>query len=491
MSYSSGIDALKFLRGAPGNSVCADCGRADPEWASVNLGVVLCAPCATVHRDIGNHVSRVRSVVENDWSLPLLKMMGHIGNSSANGYVWEAALKHAVESDPSYAKPSVDADARALRDFIIAKYIDRVFLVCGEDIDDETVGPALYESVRSEDVVQTLHLLALGANPNFRHSDVGEAGRTVLHVAAANGSFLQAALLVANGANISAIDDYGHTPEQSARFSSHDDLANWLQECSYEVTDCLSKHLSNYMILGGPFSDAPATPHVQHRKASAPEPALAPERMMARQRLGLLSENQFKELSSDVYDEVNRREAENAVKKSGKGEASHHVIKNMVVPFLPVNPNFPPQRNQSRQKLATLTTTQFVDLVADVLYETERRGEEFGRTAEAIKSKVGYRVDGSTGESPRLGEKAAKAAAILRMERDDLTGEASANEVIDSLAKELASVKLRAIEAEASGCAINSLLFMPLCRGRTNTRISSRAPNSSVRSGLATALHVY
>jgi hypothetical protein len=48
---------------AAGNAACADCGAASPapSWASINLGVVLCLPCAGVHRQLGVHISKVRS----------------------------------------------------------------------------------------------------------------------------------------------------------------------------------------------------------------------------------------------------------------------------------------------------------------------------------------------------------------------------------------------------------------------------------------------
>ena len=36
---------------------------ADPEWLSVNLGVLVCLECCGVHRDMGVHVSRTQSIV--------------------------------------------------------------------------------------------------------------------------------------------------------------------------------------------------------------------------------------------------------------------------------------------------------------------------------------------------------------------------------------------------------------------------------------------
>lgn len=50
------VDALKSL---PGNDKCADCGAPEPEWASLNLGVLICIECSGVHRKIGVHISKV------------------------------------------------------------------------------------------------------------------------------------------------------------------------------------------------------------------------------------------------------------------------------------------------------------------------------------------------------------------------------------------------------------------------------------------------
>lgn len=50
------------LWSSPWNIVCADCGAANPEWASVNLLVVICEACAGAHRSMGSNRSKVRSL---------------------------------------------------------------------------------------------------------------------------------------------------------------------------------------------------------------------------------------------------------------------------------------------------------------------------------------------------------------------------------------------------------------------------------------------
>lgn len=41
---------LQRIQALPGNEQCCDCGQADPRWASINLGVLLCIECSGIHR---------------------------------------------------------------------------------------------------------------------------------------------------------------------------------------------------------------------------------------------------------------------------------------------------------------------------------------------------------------------------------------------------------------------------------------------------------
>eukprot|EP00158_Paraphelidium_tribonemae_P004503 Partr_v1_DN26791_c0_g1_i1_m8372 putative cell polarity protein len=78
-------------------------------------------------------------------------------------------------------------------------------------------------------------------------------------------------------------------------------------------------------------------------------------RQSARDKLTKLYAHQFEELSTDVFDEMNRR------------------ISDGSVPFLAVQSDFHPKRNQARQKLATLSVNRFKDLASDVYFELQRR----------------------------------------------------------------------------------------------------------------------
>lgn len=39
----------------------------DPEWASLNLGILMCIECSGIHRNLGSHISKVRSLGLDDW----------------------------------------------------------------------------------------------------------------------------------------------------------------------------------------------------------------------------------------------------------------------------------------------------------------------------------------------------------------------------------------------------------------------------------------
>lgn len=52
---------LKKLRLLPHNTRCCDCGSQDGAlWAVVNIGSFVCVRCASLHRGVGTHISKVK-----------------------------------------------------------------------------------------------------------------------------------------------------------------------------------------------------------------------------------------------------------------------------------------------------------------------------------------------------------------------------------------------------------------------------------------------
>lgn len=82
----------------------------DPDWASLNLGVLMCIECSGIHRQLGTHISRVRSLDLDEWPPGHLAVMVALGNRLANT-VWEAtkpgARKPGPQSSPEEKERSV------------------------------------------------------------------------------------------------------------------------------------------------------------------------------------------------------------------------------------------------------------------------------------------------------------------------------------------------------------------------------------------------
>ncbi|KAH9991192.1 ArfGap-domain-containing protein [Xylariaceae sp. FL0662B] len=119
---------IKSLLKLEPNKVCADCKRnKHPRWASWNLGVFVCIRCSGIHRGMGTHVSRVKSVDLDSWTDEQLQSILSWGNARANKY-WE--FKLAPGHVPSEAK---------IENFIRTKYELKRWVMDGPKPDPATL----------------------------------------------------------------------------------------------------------------------------------------------------------------------------------------------------------------------------------------------------------------------------------------------------------------------------------------------------------------
>ncbi|KAE8624485.1 hypothetical protein XENTR_v10005956 [Xenopus tropicalis] len=100
------------------NKFCADCLAKGPRWASWNIGVFVCIRCAGVHRNLGVHISRVKSVNLDQWTQEQIQCMEEMGNGKAKR-LYEAFLPD------NFIRPQTD---QAVEVFIREKYEKKKYM---------------------------------------------------------------------------------------------------------------------------------------------------------------------------------------------------------------------------------------------------------------------------------------------------------------------------------------------------------------------------
>ncbi|KAM6261223.1 arf-GAP with Rho-GAP domain, ANK repeat and PH domain-containing protein 2 isoform 2-T2 [Porphyrio hochstetteri] len=141
------------------NRSCADCKAPSPDWASINLCVVICTKCAGQHRSLGPRDSKVRSLKMDAsiWSNELIELFIIIGNKRANSF-WAGNL-------PPDEELHMDAPAEKRIAFITQKYKEGKFRKAPFPYKTkEQLNKALCAAVVKPDVLETLMLLFSGAD---------------------------------------------------------------------------------------------------------------------------------------------------------------------------------------------------------------------------------------------------------------------------------------------------------------------------------------
>ncbi|XP_056315687.1 arf-GAP with GTPase, ANK repeat and PH domain-containing protein 1 isoform X1 [Danio aesculapii] len=208
LSSQSEAIALQSVRNMRGNTRCVDCEAQNPDWASLNLGALICIECSGIHRNLGTHLSRVRSLDLDEWPLELIKVMSAIGNELANS-VWEANAQGRL-------KPAPDASREERERWIRAKYEQKLFLAsltCTE----LSLGQQLLRATAEEDLRLVVILLAHGSRDEVNETCGESDGRTALHLACRKGNVVITQLLVWYGVDIMARDAHSNTALAYAR----------------------------------------------------------------------------------------------------------------------------------------------------------------------------------------------------------------------------------------------------------------------------------
>ncbi|VDN05646.1 unnamed protein product [Thelazia callipaeda] len=362
------ISQHNFIAAAARPFQCADCSAEDPLWASINKGVLICSECCYVHRNLGRHISHVRSIKKGAWNSSQLELM-YVLYSNGSNNIWEHSLLDPQSTNKIRRKPSpYDPVLPIKENFIKAKYAQMAFALrpAKDDncISQDDLNRQLWSCVRTSHVETTLRLLALGADPNYTDP---EKNNSPLHIAAKENQALQVELLWIYGADAGQLNAIDLTPSQVAKLENHTELAARLEELQFEVTNRLT------MFLCGRRPD-----HSKQQYFLIPELiGQGIENLQiksSKRHLRSLLSHYFERIVQDVYDEVDRRETVAAWNATVQKTHSFCLGNDQCVAvFLPPNPELSATRNQLRQKLAKCDMRGLATLIIDILNEAKRR----------------------------------------------------------------------------------------------------------------------
>ncbi|XP_066515555.1 arf-GAP with GTPase, ANK repeat and PH domain-containing protein 2-like isoform X3 [Hoplias malabaricus] len=185
--------AIQAIRNAKGNDHCVDCEAPNPTWASLNLGALICIECSGIHRNLGTHLSRVRSLDLDDWPSELTKVLTAIGNHMANS-IWEKCTQ-------GRQKPTPEATREQRESWIRGKYEQKLFVAPLPTLAEnpgEVTSTQLLRAVTERDLPQLLLLLAHSAKEQLNAPTAGSPlhSQSPLHAACQLGDVVMTQLLV-------------------------------------------------------------------------------------------------------------------------------------------------------------------------------------------------------------------------------------------------------------------------------------------------------
>ncbi|KAI5967439.1 AGE1 [Candida theae] len=146
---------LHLVRSIPDsdNDKCVDCRSTESvEWVSINSLICMCVNCASCHRNIGSHISKVRSLTLDNFSNEMEMLLRFVNNRSVNAF---------MEENLSSLRIRADSDHETRLHFIRDKYYRKKYAAVLPDVNN-----LLIKSIQQIQVQGTIKAILCGADVN-------------------------------------------------------------------------------------------------------------------------------------------------------------------------------------------------------------------------------------------------------------------------------------------------------------------------------------
>ena len=145
------------------------------------------------------HISKVRSINLDNWSIPMTNLLQLVGNANSN---------RVYEGTGKCVRPEANSSRDVAERFIRAKYVERSFVVGGKN-PSNALDLELWNHCKQGSILDILRCIAIGANLKFVNTAF--KGFSNLHAAClglGSNPIECVELLTQNGADIHALDEH-------------------------------------------------------------------------------------------------------------------------------------------------------------------------------------------------------------------------------------------------------------------------------------------
>ncbi|KAL7713390.1 Centaurin beta [Entamoeba marina] len=169
-----------------GNNKCSECGCSNPQWISVNLGIIFCIKCSGIHRSLGVSFSRVKSTTLDNIEDYVVRILDSLGNDKVNSIYQQ---NYMLTEDSSLEERS---------EIISRKYVQKLFI---SNENEDWIQFAI-DAVNNESIIDLMKALA-------HISIIDLFGKKLLLTAVKKRSSAIVSYLVINGYDLNEVDENG------------------------------------------------------------------------------------------------------------------------------------------------------------------------------------------------------------------------------------------------------------------------------------------